>query len=114
MTDGTTLAQHATETLSDFSAPPSAMALVDRIVQVGRYDRREAQRSVQIAIDRGLVRLGAGLRIETIQKPQSIDPMPNATRWLSEGGGPTYFRPTKLTVDTNPNPATVARLMMEE
>jgi hypothetical protein len=62
--DANALTQHALHTLSDFSDPPSARELVDRIVQVGRYDKRMAQRSIQIALDRGELRLGKGLKLE--------------------------------------------------
>jgi len=64
MTDTNAMVEHALHTLPDFSSPPSARELLDRIVQVGRYDRREAQRSIQIALDRGVMRLGKGMRLE--------------------------------------------------
>jgi hypothetical protein len=34
------------------------------VVQVGRYGSRDAQRAVQVALDRGLIVLGAGLRLQ--------------------------------------------------
>lgn len=44
MRDAGPLVRHLVDTLSDFSIPPTGSALVDRIVQVGRYDMRDAQR----------------------------------------------------------------------
>lgn len=57
------LVRHLVDTLSDFSNPPTGSTLVDRIVQVGRYDMRDAQKAFRMALDGGYVELGKGLRI---------------------------------------------------
>lgn len=64
MSVGLMMASHAAEALTDFGSPPTARQLVQRIVQVGRYDSREAQRCIQIALDRGAIRVGRGMRLE--------------------------------------------------
>lgn len=60
---GTELVSHVIDTMVDFSSPPTARELMNRIVQVGRLDAREAQRAIQIALDRGRLGLGEGLRL---------------------------------------------------
>lgn len=57
------LINHVVDTMTDFSSPPTARDLVNRIVQVGRFNTREAQRGIQIALDRGHIGLGQGLRL---------------------------------------------------
>jgi hypothetical protein len=64
--------EHVLNTLTDFTNPPTAAELVQRVVQVGRYGSRDAQRAVQVALDRGLITLGAGLRL------QAAPPLPAA------------------------------------
>jgi hypothetical protein len=70
--------EHVVHTLTDFTGPPTAAQLVQRVVQVGRYTSREAQRAVQIALDRGLIKLGAGFRL-VIQLPLPAAPQEGST-----------------------------------
>ena len=106
MSEANAMTEHVVHALSDFGMPPTARALCGRIAQIGRYDARQAQRAVQMALDRGVVILGKGLRLET--PPNPLTPHEagwNRSRMMNEAGNER----TRLAVEMREAAAKVAR-----